>query len=220
MQRIPEPELMNDPGQAKAYAEADFSEANILFLRLFQQYFPGIQPLKILDLGCGPGDITVAFAKCFPGSRIWGVDGAEAMLEFARQKTRNDPNLGRRVCWLQARIPADIGGGDFDGLISNSLLHHLDNPSVLWRAILEYGRSGAAVLVMDLFRPDNHQTAKTLVEQYAADAPAVLQRDFLNSLCAAYSPQEIEQQLEQAGLDGLTVEIVSDRHVAVHGVLK
>ena len=34
MDRTPEPELMDDEEQAKAYAEADFSEANSLFVAL------------------------------------------------------------------------------------------------------------------------------------------------------------------------------------------
>ncbi len=220
MQRIPEPELMNHPEQAKAYAEADFSEANKLFLQLFQRYFPDAEPLKVLDLGCGPGDITVAFARTFSRSRIWGVDGAEAMLKFARQKTMDDSNLSGRIRWLRARIPADIGIHGFDGVISNSLLHHLQDPGILWQSIRQYGQAGAAVLVMDLFRPANVDAAQALVDQYACDAPAVLQRDFFNSLCAAYRPGEIEEQLERAGLENLAVEIVSDRHVAVHGLLK
>ena len=36
MRRIPEPELMDDAEQAKAYAEADFSEPNQRFLELFR----------------------------------------------------------------------------------------------------------------------------------------------------------------------------------------
>ena len=42
MQRIPEPEeLMNDITQAKAYAQADFSEANQLFVELLEERFGG-----------------------------------------------------------------------------------------------------------------------------------------------------------------------------------
>ena len=35
MERIPEPELMDDEAQARAYAEEDFSEANTLFMEQF-----------------------------------------------------------------------------------------------------------------------------------------------------------------------------------------
>ena len=70
---------------------------------------------------------------------------------------------------------------------------------------------------MDLLRPNNEDKAKELVQQYAADVSPILQKDFYNSLLAAYNVEEIQQQLNIAGLDYLTTEIVSDRHVLVWG---
>ena len=58
-----------------------------------------------------------------------------------------------------------------------------------------------------------------LVETYAIDAPEVLRRDFRNSLFAAYTIPEVQDQLSKAGLGGLTVNAVSDRHLAVQGQL-
>jgi len=66
-------------------------------------------------------------------------------------------------------------------------------------------------------RPATAAHADTLVETYAADAPPLLRRDFRNSLFAAFEPREVEVQLREAGLDGLKVETVSDRHLAVSG---
>ena len=51
------------------------------------------------------------------------------------------------------------------------------------------------------------------------DAPPVLRNDFLNSLCAAYRPDEVARQLASAGLERLQVEVVSDRHLIVFGRL-
>ncbi len=60
-------------------------------------------------------------------------------------------------------------------------------------------------------------SAEALVHQYAADASTILQKDFYSSLLAAYSVEEIQQQLNAAGLPYLIIEIVSDRHVIVWG---
>jgi len=38
-------------------------------------------------------------------------------------------------------------------------------------------------------------------------------------LLAAYRPDEVRQQLARAGLEDLTVEVVSDRHMIVWGTL-
>jgi hypothetical protein len=56
-----------------------------------------------------------------------------------------------------------------------------------------------------------------LVDTYASGEPDVLRRDFYHSLCAAFTPAEVEDQLAAAGLHGLSVEVISDRHLVVHG---
>jgi hypothetical protein len=58
MRRVIEPELMDDPSQAGAYAAADFAEAHGRMVEAFGVYFPGVEVAgSVLDLGCGPGDI-------------------------------------------------------------------------------------------------------------------------------------------------------------------
>ena len=63
MKRTLEPELMDDPEQALAYARADFEKENQGFIDRFREYFPEFTEGHILDLGCGPGDIPVRFAR-------------------------------------------------------------------------------------------------------------------------------------------------------------
>jgi len=53
MQRIPEPELMDESEQALAYANADFSEPNQRFVEAFAAEFPGFTRGAVLDLGWG-----------------------------------------------------------------------------------------------------------------------------------------------------------------------
>ena len=70
---------------------------------------------------------------------------------------------------------------------------------------------------MDLLRPASVDDLELLVEQYAADEPDVLRRDFANSLRAAYSLGEVKDQLVAASLTEFTVQAVTDRHLIVHG---
>ncbi|MCQ8772841.1 trans-aconitate 2-methyltransferase [Streptomyces telluris] len=41
-------------------------------------------PARIVDLGCGPGNVTALLAERWPGARITGLDNSEAMLRQAR----------------------------------------------------------------------------------------------------------------------------------------
>ncbi len=219
MERIPEPELMDDPEQARAYAGADFSEPHQAFVERFAQCFPRHRPRRVLDLGCGAADITIRFARAYPGCELTGVDGAAAMLALARE-TVTRVELDHRVHLREARLPdKTLPQHAFDTLISNSLLHHLADPQVLWRAVVGCAEPGAAVFIMDLRRPDTREQASRLVSEYARTEPEVLRRDFFNSLLAAYRPEEIAAQLARANLCRLQAEAVGDRHVAVYGLL-
>ncbi|HKL77338.1 MAG TPA: SAM-dependent methyltransferase, partial [Gammaproteobacteria bacterium] len=53
----------------------------------------------------------------------------------------------------------------------------------------------------------------------AGDEPEQLRTDFYQSLMAAFTPAEVEWQLAAAGLEGLNVRSVSDRHLLVSGRL-
>lgn len=217
--RIPEPcELMDDHEQAEAYARADFSEANGLFLALLARIL-GDEPLPgpVLDLGCGPADIPLRLARDHPGSEFHLLDGSEAMLEHARHAWTT-AGLAHRARFLCTVLPLDPPPlTDYGAVISNSLLHHLTAPRALWDTVLGHSSPGAPILVMDLMRPASEVALSLLLERYAADAPPVLRRDFGNSLRAAYTVVEVRSQLAEAGLAHLRVAAVSDRHLAVAG---
>ena len=91
MQRCPEPELMNASDQVIAYAEADFSSGDHSFverlLELIAHFCSTLPPGSlILDLGCGPGNISERLAACLPLSEVIGIDGASSMISMANQK--------------------------------------------------------------------------------------------------------------------------------------
>ena len=221
MQRIPEPELMDDEAQARAYAYADFESAHSNFIRLFQERFSDRAITgTVLDLGCGPGDIARRFARAYPDTVVHGVDGAAAMLRYGDEITAAAPDVAGRVRLFHGLLPgAQVPLAKYDAIISNSLLHHLHDPCVLWHAVRQYAASGAPMFVMDLMRPPSRDVAQVLTDTYVAGEPEVLRRDFHNSLLAAFEPDEVRAQLQDAGLDRLQVEVVTDRHLIVWGEL-
>ena len=220
MQRKAEPELMDGYEQARAYALADFSGPNSLFLQLFQDSFTTFANGTILDLGCGPADICILFAGAYPACHVFGVDGSKTMLACAA-KNIADRRLTQKITLLEGLIPeVKLPAKPYSAIISNSLLHHLPDPMILWKTITSYAKTGTAVQVMDLIRPPNEAAAQAIVTQYAANEPEVLQTDFYHSLLAAYRIEEVEGQLDKAGLSLLLVRQVSDRHLAVSGICR
>lgn len=220
MKRRPEPELMDSEAQTLAYAEADFDESNSLFTERFVARFGDLPASgRLADLGCGPGDITIRLAQALPGWELIGLDAGPNMLHHAEQRLARE-NLANRVSFRLAHLPdSTLPAAAWDAVVSNSLLHHLPNPQVLWASVAQLAVPGAAIQVMDLLRPAGETEAQHLVARYAADAPEILREDFYNSLLAAYTPEEVSAQLIQAGLDRLKIETASDRHWIVSGVL-
>lgn len=215
--RTPEPELMDSPDQVRAYAEADFAESNQAFVDFLEAHFrPRPDNGRLVDLGCGPGDICIRLALALPGWRITGVDAGANMLAAARERI-DAAHLQTRIELVRARLPDPAL--DLDpaaAVVSNSLLHHLPDPAVLWQAIRTLAGPGAWIQVMDLARPDSRAVTEALVEQYSGNEPEVLRNDFFNSLIAAWRVDEVRAQLDCAGLD-LDCRMVSDRHWLVSG---
>ena len=212
---------MDDPQQALAYASADFTEAHSRIVDSFAGYFPD-QGLRgdILDLGCGPGDISFRFTYRYPECSVVGVDGSKAMIALANQRKARAGDVGDRITFIEGLIPdVPLDTVPYTAIISNSLLHHLHKPHVLWETIHRYAGAGTKIYVVDLFRPENHAAARQLVAAYASGEPEILRRDFYNSLLAAFEPGEVEAQLARAGLDALSVAVISDRHLVVHGTI-
>jgi ubiquinone/menaquinone biosynthesis C-methylase UbiE len=217
MERIPEPELMDEEDQAAAYAAADWSEAHGKIPGYFRERFPDFTDGHVVDLGCGPADVTIRFAKAFPEVTILGVDGSDAMLSFGRDSVRH-AGLDSRITLERHYLPdPSIETRMFDAVISNSLLHHVADPVILWRTAALSAKPGAPVLLIDLVRPPDHQTADQLVKEHAQGAPPVLERDFIASLHAAYTVDEVREQLMTAGLSQFKVDRVDILHLVASG---
>jgi ubiquinone/menaquinone biosynthesis C-methylase UbiE len=217
MERTLEPELMQDEQQALAYARADFSASNQWYIdHLLQDYRRELR--NVLDIGCGPGDVMLRLAIARPGVHITAVDGAEAMIALARAAVRG-AGLDDRITLLQGRVPGlALPERSFDAVLSKDLLHHLPDPMVLWSEASRLGRPGAIVYVMDLMRPETLEAARTIVETVAAEEHPILKEDFYASLCAAFTLDEVEAQIENSGLP-LAVSQVSERHMVIQGLL-
>jgi ubiquinone/menaquinone biosynthesis C-methylase UbiE len=216
--RVPESELMDDAAQAQAYAAADFSSENQGFVDRFREYFPEWSTGHVIDLGCGPADIPIRFARAYPDATITAVDASEPMIALAERAVK-DTGLGGRIrlrCERFQELSLEEPG---DAALSNSLLHHLPNPLQFWYRLKQLVKPGSAVLVMDLLRPESTEAARDLVDQYAADESPILKRDFYNSLLAAYTEDEVAAQLAEMNLSRLLIDVPDDRHWVAGGIM-
>jgi trans-aconitate 2-methyltransferase len=231
MERVCEPELMDGERQARAYAEADFSASDQALVARIEALFGAALGPRIVDLGCGPGNITFPLAARHPQAAVLGIDGAAAMLAIAEERRfalasgldgepPGAPGLPSFRCVVLPDAAFEAGlAGRCSTVVSNSLLHHLHQPQVLWRTLRRLAAPGAAVLIKDLRRPADEGALQALVQRHMVGAPAVLRHDFTASLRAAFTPAEVEDQLCKAGLNALQVHPRDDRYLEIQGRL-
>jgi SAM-dependent methyltransferase len=111
---------------------------------------PRIGPgLRLLDVGCGPGTITLDLAEVVAPGEVVGVDDAEAALESAREAARERGDGRTRFERADAeRLPYD--DASFDVVHAHQVLHHLQDPVAALREMRRVCRPGGLVAVREV----------------------------------------------------------------------
>jgi len=77
--------------------------------------------MKVLDLGCGTGTLTLMLKRAHPEAQITGLDGDPQVLAIARDKSR-----GTDIQWdegLASSLP--YPDSTFDRVVTSLVIHHL-----------------------------------------------------------------------------------------------
>jgi 2-polyprenyl-3-methyl-5-hydroxy-6-metoxy-1,4-benzoquinol methylase len=142
------------------------------------------------------------------------------MLDIAQKDVLAEPEIAARIQFAKAFLPSDdIPKNKYDLVMSHSALHHFHDPNALWKTIRAHTRPGTLVFLSDLQRAESVEAAEQLVQERAANEHPILQKDFAASLCAAFTPEEVREQLKTNGLEKLKVEAVNDVYMLVYGVM-
>lgn len=92
---------------------------------------PATDVRTVVDLGCGPGDLTITLARRWPHARVVGVDSSGSMLERAQKLLDGEAaDVRERVTFELGDVAAWEADGPVDVIVTNALLQwvpgHLD----------------------------------------------------------------------------------------------
>lgn len=216
--RVLEPEIMEDLQEAIEYNDMDFSDVNRAFVTDFVAYATqsGFELGKdILDLGTGTARIPVELCIQVPSVRVMASDASTQMLELARYNIEIHHMLDRIQLHRGDAKKLIFGREFFDAVISNSLVHHLPECESFFAESLRVLRPSGVLFVRDLFRPESKEEVERLVAMHAGTENERSQQLFRQSLQAALTIQELAELLNRLGIESSCIRQSSDRHWTV-----
>lgn len=208
------PELMDDPAldpAAHGLALAGLARVNRVSRSADTLWPPLLRlarrnprnPLRILDIATGSGDVPIALAVRAKRSgvrvEIHGCDISDTAVSVARAAARD---AGVSAIFFRHDVIADPLPGGFDAVTCSLFLHHLSEPD----AVAVLGRMRAAgklVLVNDLDRSPAGFVLAWAGARVLSRSP-VVHFDAPASVRSAFTAAEAVAFAEAAGLTGAT----------------
>lgn len=163
------------------------------------------EPLRVLDVACGGGDVALALARRSRASsrrlRVDGCDVSPRAVRFASESARRR-GLGSRFFTLDVlRDPFPSG---YDFLITSLFLHHLDEPEVVSLLARMAANARRGILVSDLERTRRGLLLGWVATRVFCRSP-VVHHDGPASIRAAFRKEELRALADRAGLDASTL---------------
>ncbi|MEG4859259.1 methyltransferase domain-containing protein [Microcoleus sp. K1-B6] len=210
MQRVLEPEVMDSLEEAIEYDSMDFTEVNAAFAQSAAALGPVFG--NVLDAGTGTARIPIALCQMRPAWKLTGIDLSANMLKVGAQNVEKAGVRSQISLELIDAKAMPYPDNYFDMVISNSIIHHLPDPLPFLQEVKRVLKPQGAIFLRDLLRPEKAEIRDNLVNLYAGDCNAHQKQLFSDSLQAAFTLDEVEEMIENAGLDGLRIYESSDRH--------
>ncbi|MEG5032496.1 methyltransferase domain-containing protein [Microcoleus sp. AT3-D2] len=210
MQRVLEPEVMDSLEEAIEYDSMDFAEVNAAFAQSAAALGPVFG--NVLDAGTGTARIPIALCQLRPAWKLTCIDLSANMLKVGAQNVEKAGVRSQITLELIDAKAMPYPDSYFDMVISNSIIHHLPDPLSFLQEVKRVLKPQGAIFLRDLLRPETAEIRDNLVKLYAGDCNAHQKQLFSDSLQAAFTLDEVEEMMQNAGLDGLRIYESSDRH--------
>jgi ubiquinone/menaquinone biosynthesis C-methylase UbiE len=148
---------------------------------------------RVLDVGCGTGELLNCLARAAPGLELAGLDIASGMLDIARERL---PAADLREGSLTDPFPWP--DGSFDRVVSTYCFHHAGDPGGTASEMARVLAPGGRLTILDLSYPPGINAVFNLAY------PPLLA--FREGHGAFLRPEAMRRALEAAGLDVQSVE--------------
>lgn len=190
--------------ESQAFAEYDyitsFIAVNYSLMADELSKLGNFQEGVAVDLASGLGDLAIEVAKRYPKLKITGIDISEKAVEKARERAKKAKldNLDFTIGDVHKLAQKD---NSVDLVVSHGGIHHWKDVSAAFSEIYRIMKPGALAYISDLRRdaPDE------IIKQIEQNLPLAQAKGFINSIRAAYMPEELKKILENAGINNPSI---------------
>lgn len=158
----------------------------------------------LLDIGSGDGKVTATIADRLPRGKVIGIDNSKEMIELARRRHGDYPNLQLKFKHLDVRQLDE--NNRFDFVFSNAALHWIKNHPPMLLRIRKAIKIGGRLLFQMGGRGNAEQVVAILDKLIGGKWGS-----YFSGFAFPYgfhSPEEYSQWLVDAGLKPLRVELI------------
>jgi ubiquinone/menaquinone biosynthesis C-methylase UbiE len=220
--RVLEPEVMDTAEEAADYDAMDHAEVNARFAADFAAFLGPRSSPRVLDVGTGTARIPILLCGQIANASIVATDLSHQMLAIAKANVDKAGLLSRITFEVEDAKAMRFAAGTFDGVVSNTILHHIPEPAgalaEMWRVLAK----GGAIFVRDLARPPSHQAVAALVAKYGGESSSTDAKEvarharqvalFEASLLAGLTVDEVRAMIAPLGIPESAARMTSDRH--------
>ena len=219
LQRVAEPEVMDDSAEVEAYSSAAAqSHLNAIddtlvdhAVRLVAKRERG----RALDIGTGPGQIVLKLARRLTRWKFVGVDRSPNMIAQGLASLAPAVELAGRIHFYVAdgsQLP--FRDGSFDLVVCNSVLHHIAEPQKLLAEIVRLSKPGGAILLRDLRRP-SRLAYPFHVRRHGRHYQGLMYKLYCDSVRSAYTVEELQLLLDASPLKGARIFEHNRTHIGI-----
>ena len=186
---------MKNSESAHAYWGARAAEYDSLIRRAIPRYDEIVAMLldtlpprcdRILELGCGTGNLSLRLVNRFPAAAVTLVDAAPEMLHVAGARiAAQRPDSAGRVTLVASRFQElELADGSFDAVVASFSLHHLPDLAPLYRRARRWLAGGGVLRNADAFAGPTPRLHASYLERWMSfwREPGNLNADELRSL--------------------------------------
>jgi SAM-dependent methyltransferase len=155
---------------------------------------------QVLDVGCGPGAVTIAIARALPDSHVTALDASEALLDHVA-RSAHDAGVGDRVDTVPGDLDTDLPALPQADLVwAGMVLHHVTDPTATLQRLHDALVPGGTLVMIEF-----------------GDPPSVLPDDaplLLDGTWPRFQAATASVLTERLGLDPVLVDWPTHLHSA------